>query len=133
MYQPSQTKPAFKADKPKNVCSVIGLFVSLAFIGAHFQLSTLKELTNRHEPLFSRTSSAACVASQANTILDIAQAITWAYKLPRIMDVSLHPLENLQCHISREELITERGLTLYDGKQGLSRSPPSITRRIGSR
>ncbi|KAF7587887.1 hypothetical protein BBP40_006623 [Aspergillus hancockii] len=98
----------------------IGIFVAVAWIGAHFQINGLRELTSHNQLFFARVSSAACIASQAHTILDIVEAVSWAYSLPRTQDIGLNPLLNLQCPISIEELIAEQGLiVLYDGETGL--------------
>ncbi|KAB8254774.1 hypothetical protein BDV32DRAFT_154893 [Aspergillus pseudonomiae] len=96
----------------------IGLFVTLTFLGARFTVPGMKELTDRREPLFMRISSAVCIASEANIILDIAQVATWVYKtatLPK--DLLPYNWDNLWCPISRADLITERGLLVINNTE----------------
>ncbi|KNG88814.1 hypothetical protein ANOM_002446 [Aspergillus nomiae NRRL 13137] len=96
----------------------IGLFVTLTFLGARFTVPGMKELTDRREPLFMRISSAVCIASEANTILDIAQVATWVYKtatLPK--DLLPYNWDNLWCPINRADLITERGLLVTNNTE----------------
>ncbi|OGM39843.1 hypothetical protein ABOM_011149 [Aspergillus bombycis] len=96
----------------------ISLFVTLTFLGARFKLSGMKELTDRREPLFMRISSAVCIASEANAILDIAQVTTWVYKTTTLPnDLWIYNLDNLWCPISRADLIIERGLIVINNTE----------------
>ncbi|KJJ29424.1 hypothetical protein AFLA70_88g003270 [Aspergillus flavus AF70] len=96
----------------------IGLFVTLTFFGARLKVPGMKELTDRREPLFMRISSAVCIASEANTILDIAQVATWAYK-KATHDKNLLPYDwdNLWCSVNQEDLFTEKGLIVINNTE----------------
>ncbi|KAE8350792.1 hypothetical protein BDV28DRAFT_150580 [Aspergillus coremiiformis] len=93
----------------------IGLIVALTFLGARFNIPGLKELTDRHEHPLVRLSSAACIASEANTILDVVNVAQRAYFASTPKDLAPYsPTGNLQCPISREELITQRDIIVLD-------------------
>ncbi|KAK6821506.1 hypothetical protein P875_00053479 [Aspergillus parasiticus SU-1] len=96
----------------------IGLFVTLTFLGARLKAPGMKELTDRREPLFMRISSAVCIASEANTILDIAQVATWAYKTAtHNKNLLPYDWDNLWCPVSQEDLFTEKGLIVINNTE----------------
>ncbi|KAE8410870.1 hypothetical protein BDV36DRAFT_289227 [Aspergillus pseudocaelatus] len=96
----------------------IGLFVTLTFLGARLKIPGMKELTDRREPLFMRISSAVCIASEANTILDIAQVTAWVYKTATHTEGLVpYDWDSLWCPISREDLVPERGLIVINNTE----------------
>ncbi|KAE8139308.1 hypothetical protein BDV38DRAFT_281072 [Aspergillus pseudotamarii] len=96
----------------------IGLFVTLTFLGVRLKVPGMKELTDRREPLFMRISSAVCIASEANTILDIAQVATWVYKTATHTKGPVpYNWDSLWCPISREDLVPERGLIVVNNTE----------------
>lgn len=98
--------------------SFVGLFVTLTFLGARLKVPGMKELTDHREPLFMRISSAVCIASEANTILDITQFTTWVYKTAtHTKGLVPYDWDSLWYPISREDWVPERGLIVINNTE----------------